>query len=81
MYAISRLLSMAREANDAISAHTEARMLEAPRMLKLPEKEQPQIWIRLPPSRRPTHWDTFEEPVVRLVRTLFGHPLASLLCV
>ena len=44
---------MTGEANDAVSAYTQMHTSEAPRLLRLPEKERPQVSIRLPPSRRP----------------------------
>ena len=41
--AISRHRGTAREANDAVSAYTQVRMSEAPSLLRLPEKEYPQL--------------------------------------
>ena len=70
---ISRLHGMAEEANDAVSACTHVDMSEAPRLLRSPEKECPQVCVRPPPSRRPQQWDTIEESVVPLERNLFGH--------
>ena len=39
------------------------------KLLRLPKKECPPVWIRLPPSRRQKQWDAIEEPVVPLERT------------
>ena len=77
--AISRLLGLAGEANDAVSPYKVVDLCEAPGLLRLPENECPQVWMRLPPSRRPKHWHSIEEPVVRRERNLYGHPLAGLL--
>ena len=70
---ISRLHGMAEEANDAVSACTHADMSEAPRLLRSPEKECPQVCMRPPPSRRPQQWDTIDESVFLLERNQFGH--------
>ena len=51
------LTGMPGEANDAVSAHTQVHMLEAPRLLRLPGEERPQVWLRPPPSRRSTQWN------------------------
>ena len=74
---ISRLQAMAEEANEAVPAHTQVRVSETLRWLRLPKKECCQVWTRLPPSRRPNNWDTIEEPVVPLERNLYGHLLAG----
>ena len=44
----SRLPGMAGHANDAVSAHTQVRVSEAPRLLRFLEKSYPQVWIPLP---------------------------------
>ena len=43
---ISKRPGMARATSDAISAYTQVRMTEAPRLLRLPEEEGPEILIR-----------------------------------
>ena len=53
-------------------------MEDAPRLLKIPEAECPDVWIRLPRHKWPKSWDKIEEPVVLLERNLYGHPLARL---
>ena len=45
---ISRLPGCAGQAADAVSAETQARMEDAPSLLKIPKSECPDIWIRLP---------------------------------
>ena len=45
---ISRLLGCAGQAADAVSAYTQVKMEDAPKLLKIPKSECPDIWIRLP---------------------------------
>ena len=45
---ISRLPGCAGQAADAVSAYTQVKMEDAPRLLKIAESECPDIWIRLP---------------------------------
>ena len=54
-------------------------MEDAPRLLRIPKSECPDIWIRLPRHKWPKSWSSMEDPVVPLVRNLYGHPLAGLL--
>ena len=54
-------------------------MEDAPKWLKIPTSECPDIWIRLPRHRWPKSWSSMEDPVVPLERNLHGHPLAGLL--
>ena len=60
---ICRLPATAYEANDAVSADTQVHMPEAPGLPRWSEKECPQVWIKIPPSRRPKQWDPIDEPV------------------
>ena len=77
---ISKVRGMAGETSDAISAaYTQAKMTEAPRLLRLPKEECPEIWIRIPQRNRPKSWDKIDDPVVSLERNLFGYPLAGFL--
>ena len=76
---ISRLPVCAGQAADAVSAYTQVKMEDAPKLLKTPKSECPDIWIRLPRHRWPKSWSSMEDPVVRLERNLSGHPLAGLL--
>ena len=66
-------------AADAVSAYTQVKMEEAPRLLKIPKSECPDIWIHLPLHKWPKSWSTIEDPVFLLERNLYGHPLAGLL--
>ena len=76
---ISRLLGCDGQAADAVSAYTQVKMEDAPRLLKIPKLECPDIWIRLPRHKWPESWSSMEDPVVPLERNLYGHPLAGLL--
>ena len=79
MHIISRLPGCAGQAADAISAYTQVKMEDAPKLLKIPESECPEIWICLPRHKWPKSWSSMEDPVVLLERNLYGHLLAGLL--
>ena len=76
---ISSLQGCAGQADDAVSAYTQVKMEDAPKILKIPKSECPDIWIRLARHKWPKSWSSIEEPVVPLERNLHGHPLAGLL--
>ena len=76
---ISRLLRCAGQAADAVSAYTQVKMEDAPKLLKIPKSERPDIGIRLPRHKWPKSWSSMEDPIVPLDRYLYGHPLAGLL--
>ena len=76
---ISRLPGCAGQAADAVSAYTQVKMEDAPKLLKIPKSECPDIWICLPRHKWPKSWSSMEDPVVPLERNLYGHPLAGLL--
>ena len=67
------------QAADAVSAYTQVKMEDAPRLLMIPKSESPDIWIRLPRHKWPKSWTNIEDPAVLLERNMFGHPLAGLL--
>ena len=54
-------------------------MDDASTLLKIQESECSDDWIRLPKRKWPKLWSDMEDPVVPLVRNLYGHPLAGLL--
>ena len=54
------------------------KMEDAPKLLKIPKSECPDIWIRLPRHKWPKSWSSMEDPVVPLERNLYGHILAGL---
>ena len=74
---ISRLPGCAGQAADAVSADTQLK--NAPKLLKIPKTECPDIWFRLPRHKWPKSWSSVEAPVVPLERNLYGHPLVGLL--
>ena len=69
----SRLPGCAGQAADAVSAYTQVNMEDAPKLLKIPKSECPDIWIRLPRHKWPKSWSSMEDPVVPLERNLYGH--------
>ena len=79
MYVIARLPDCARQPADAVSACTQVKMKDAPKLLKLTTSECLGIGIRLPRHKWPKSWSNIENPVVPLERNLYGHPLAGLL--
>ena len=76
---ISRLPGCNGQAADAVSTYTVVKMEDAPKLLKIPKSDFPDIWIRLPLHKWPTSWSSMEVPVVPLEQNLYGHPLAGLL--
>ena len=72
---ISRLPGCDGQAADAVSAYTQVKMEDAHKLLKIPESECPDMWIRLPRHKWPKSWSSMEDPVVNP----YGHPLAGLL--
>ena len=62
-----------------MSAYTQVKMEDAPKLLGLPESECVAIWIRLTRSRRPKSSDDIQGPVAALERNVYGHPWAGLL--
>ena len=59
---ISRLPGCARQAADAVSAETQVKMEDDPKLLKIPKSECPDIWIRLPRHKWPKSWSSMERP-------------------
>ena len=75
---ISRLPGCDGQAADAVSAKTQVKMGDAPKLLKIPKSECPDIWIRLLRHKWPKSWSSMEDPVVLLERNPYGHLLAGL---
>ena len=75
---IPRLPGCAGQAADAVSARTQVKMEDAPKILKIPKSENPDIWIRPPRHKWPKSWSSMEDPVVPLERNLYDHLLAGL---
>ena len=67
------------QAADAVSAYTQVKMEDAPKLLKIPQMEDaPDIWIRPPRHKGPKSRSSMEDPVIPLERNIF-HPLTGLL--
>ena len=72
--AIARFPGMDGEDSDATGAYTQTVLGE----------DCPETWVSLPRDRHPKSWYNadgsckYDNPVVRLVRNLYGHPLAGL---
>ena len=72
--AIARFPGMDGEDSDATGAYTQTVLGE----------DCPETWISLPRDRHPKSWYRadgsckYDNPVIRLVRNLYGHPLAGL---
>ena len=79
LWRFSRLPGCDGQAADAVSTYTQVKVEDAPKLLKIPKSECPDIWIRLPRHKWPKSWSSIEDPVVPLERNLYGHPLAGLL--
>ena len=82
MNVIARLPDCAGQAADAVSACTQVKMEDAPKLPKIsqvyPKWECPDLWICLPRHKWPDSWSNIEDPMVPLERNLCGHPLAGL---
>ena len=46
------------QAADAVFACTQVKMEDAPKLLKIPKSECPDIWIRLPRHKLPKSWSS-----------------------
>ena len=77
MVIISKLPGCDGQAADAVSAYTQVKMEDAPKLLKIPKSECPDIWIRLPRHKWPKSWSNMEDPIVPLERNLYGRPVAG----
>ena len=67
---ISRQPGCAGQAVDAVSSYTQVKMEDAPKLLKIPKSECPDIWIRPPRHKWPKSWSSMEDTVVPLERNL-----------
>ena len=61
----------------AVSAYSQVKMKDAPKLLRFPKSECPDIWVRLPRHKWPKSWSEIEDPVVPLERNLYRHPFAG----
>ena len=72
MDVIARLFDFDGQAADAVSAYTRVKMEDAPSLLRTPESECPDGWIRLPRHVWPKSWSNIEDLVVLLERNVYG---------
>ena len=79
MDVIARLPGCDGQAADAASAYTRVKVEDAPRLLKIPKSDCPDVCIRLPRHKWPKSCETIEDPVVPLERNLYVHPTCCLL--
>ena len=78
MDVIARLPGCAGQATDAVSAYTQAKLEDAPRLLKSPKSECPDVWIRLARHKCQNQGTKLKIPWYLLNETFHGHPLARL---
>ena len=71
MYVIARLPRCDGQAAGAVSANTQVKMEDAPKLLKIPKSECPDIWNRLPRHKWPKPWSRMEDPVVEICMIIF----------
>ena len=74
MDVMASLPGCAGQAADAVSACTQVKMEDAPRLLRIAKSECSDIWIPLPKHKWPKSRSSMEDPVVPLGRNLHGHP-------
>ena len=74
MFVIERLPDCAGQATDAVSAYTQAKMEDAPQLLKIPKSQSVQIFAYV---FHEIVVSGIEDPVVLQKRNLYGHPLAG----
>ena len=78
MDVIAKRPDCARQAAHAVSAYSQVKMKDAPKLLKIPAPGRPDIWIRLPRHKWPKSWSNIEDSVVLFERNVYRHPLAGL---
>ena len=79
MDVIARLPGCAGQATDAVSAYTQAKLEDAPRLLKSPKSECTDVWIRVARHKCQNQGTELKIPWYLLNETFHGHPLAGLL--
>ena len=73
----ARLPGCDGQAAVAVSAYTQVKLEDAPRLHKILKSECPDVWIRFPRHKWPKSLANIEDPVVPLERNLYGHPFAG----
>ena len=69
MDVIARLPGCDGQAADAVSAFTKVKLEDAPRLLKNPKSECPDVWLRLPRHKWPKSWAKLQIPLYFLNET------------
>ena len=72
MDVVARLPGCAGQAADAVSAYTQVKIEDDPKLLKIPKSECPDIWVRLPRnkwSELPTSSSSFQLSLTSFYRT------------
>ena len=62
---IARLPDCDGQTADAISVYTPEKLEDAPKLLRIPKSECPDIWIRIPRHKLPKSWSNIEVPLKR----------------
>ena len=62
------------QAANAVSAYTQVKMEDAPRLLRIPLSQSPDLWKRLPRHKWSKSWSNIE---VLIERNFYGHPFAG----
>ena len=78
MDVIAKLPDCDGQAADAVSPASQVKLEDAPRLLKLPKSELPDVWIRLQRHKWPKSWADIEDLVVPLERTFFWTPIGRI---
>ena len=79
MDVIARLPGDGQAVDSVYCLYPGKKLEDAPRFLKSPKSECPDVWIRLPRHTWPKSLEKIEDPVVPLERNLYGHPFDGLL--
>ena len=78
MDVIARPLDCTGQTADAVSANTQVKMEDAPKLLKITKSDCPEIWTRLPRHKWLKSWSNIVDPLVlqtKFVRTRTCRPL------
>ena len=78
MDVIARLPDVDGQAADVVSACTQWKLVDAPRLLRMPKSECPYIYGHAFHDKWPKSWANIEDRAVPLERNLYWHPLAGL---
>ena len=78
MDVIARLPACDGQAADPVSAYTQVKLEDAPKLLKIPKSECPDVWSAFHDTNGQNHGKN-EDLVILLERNLYGHPLPRLL--